>query len=128
MHFCTKGFCTFVLLIFCTLEHKDVAQLNFSAKKNCILELLSRKLLYSLHLFIFLEAPTVDLTVTEQLSPFVSYSLVGDQVQKISFQNISFRSKTSQKCFVAKPPPILAFNVLYALIRRLTFLIHLDDI
>ena len=50
------------------------------------------------------------------------------QVQKISFQNISFRSKTSQKCFVAKPPPILAFNVLYALIRRLTFLIHLDDV
>ena len=72
LHFCTKGICKFICLIFCTLEHKDVALLKFSAKSFWILELLSRKLLYSLHLFIFLKSPTVDLTVTEQLPPFVS--------------------------------------------------------
>ena len=65
------------MLHFLTFQQKVFAYQNF-----CPFDLL-----YSLHLFIFLKSPTVDLTVTEQLSPFFSYLLVGDQVQNISFRN-----------------------------------------
>ena len=49
------------MLHFSTFQQKVFAYQNF-----CPFDLL-----YSLHLFIFLKSPTVDLTVTEQLPPFV---------------------------------------------------------